>query len=315
MHRTSSPGRQTSRTAIAHVGGAALAIAAAAVPMRASHAQGISLAIPPNAPSLLSFQAAAVGTNNPTYATDYGLVPLTDAAGNELTESTATGVGATAYLDPVGNVIVAYAWDTTPAESTLSHGDPLRLRPIGGAGLRRRGDVPEDGRGRRRRPRHPALEGLSDRVLAGGHARVLCRLAERAARHQLCRVRHSWLRGAGDGRRQLHQLRRGERSGRPVRHRHDRERQREGGEPAHGPLRHGDRPGGTECTEEREFTSNITGFTLPEFFAGTLPVSGDQIGLVEGEYDDLLGPNHQMSLYNPDSYALAAAYGVSPSAP
>ncbi len=317
MNRTSSIGRKPSRTrisAIAHVGGAALVLAAVAVPLRASHAQGISLAIPSNAPSLLSFQAAAIGTNNPVYATDYGLVPLTDAAGNEVTVATATGVGGTAYLDPVGNVIVAYAWDETPAEDNLStaiisgygpsavpgYGDAVTFLKTAEAAAAAKG-VPVS---------KIYLTGFSlGAMLASyvgsqtglpGIGYAACGVPDYTAPATVANNFISFVE-AND----------------PVAQYGTDTLESASSKVANPHMDHYgtvivlEAPG----AEELQFTSNITGFTLPEFFAGTLPVPADQVAVVEGEYYDLLTPNHQMNLYNPDTYTLARSYGIDPAAP
>ena len=77
-------------------------------------------AIPANAPSLASFEAASLGTYDPADAAAAGLVPLLDGSGVPVAVSTDSGVVGSAYLDPVGNVLVAYAWTATPAQNALA---------------------------------------------------------------------------------------------------------------------------------------------------------------------------------------------------
>lgn len=90
------------------------------MPKRESLAFALRMAIPAGTPSLLSFQVTATGTKWLGYATHFGLVWLTNSSGKVQTEVTPIRAGATAYRDPAGNVVVAYAWDDSPAENILA---------------------------------------------------------------------------------------------------------------------------------------------------------------------------------------------------
>ena len=304
-------GRMTSRTGL-RAGLAATAIAA--MPLQPSHAAGANLAIPPGAPSLVSFQAAAIGTNNQAYATYFGLKELTDPSGTVLTEETSTGVGATAYLDPVGNVIVAYAWDEYPAQDRLSsailsgygpsqepgYGDALAFLGTVVAATTAEG-IPNS---------RIYLTGFSLGAMLASYVGSQTGLP--GVSYASCGIPGYKLSGApADNFVNFVE------ANDPVAEYGTDTLEVGSAEAANPRMDHY----GTVITlespgaEERTFTSNITGFTLPEFFAGTLPIPPSQVATVEGEYYDLLGVNHQMSLYNPDSYALAQSYGISPTAP
>ena len=91
-----------------------------------------ALAIPPDAPRMQSFEAATLASVDAYYAPYYGLSPLLDGFGNPVSISTDNGTTAYAYLDGVGNVIIAYRWDITQqqenlATATLSGYDPATL--------------------------------------------------------------------------------------------------------------------------------------------------------------------------------------------
>ena len=295
-------------------GAAVVALAALTIPLRASRAGGLDLVIPPNAPSLLSFQAASIGTNNQAYATYFGLTEMTDPSGNVLTEETATGVGATAYVDPVGNVIVAYAWDEYPAQDNLSSA---------------------------------ILSGYGPSVEPGyGDAVTFLKTVEAAATAEGILSSKLYLTGFSLGAMLASYV--GSQSGLPgvafascgipgyqapaapannfinfveandPIAEYGTDTLESGSAKAANPQmdHYGnvitlESPG----AEEMSFTSNITGFTLPEFFSGTLPIPSAQVAFVEGQYYDLLGPNHQMSLYDPDTDALAQSYGLNPTSP
>lgn len=100
----------------------------------ASHAatSALSLVIPPDAPSMQSFEAATLASVSAYYAPYYGLSSMLDGSGNPVSISTNNGTTAFAYLDGVGNVIIAYRWDITQdqanlALATLSGYDPSTL--------------------------------------------------------------------------------------------------------------------------------------------------------------------------------------------
>ena len=116
--RSTSRGRLPGLIAAAMLTG----IAGAAAPARAAAtlADIGGLAIPPDAPSLASFEAASLGTYDPAYAAASGLMPLLDGAGWPVAVSTASGVVGSAYLDGVGNVLVAYAWTANAAQKALA---------------------------------------------------------------------------------------------------------------------------------------------------------------------------------------------------
>ncbi len=97
-----------------------LASLGAAAPAGAAALDIDGLSIPADAPSLVSFEAASLGTYDPGYAAYYGLVPLLDDAGRPVAVSTPSGVVGSVYLDPVGNVLVAYAWTNNPAQNALA---------------------------------------------------------------------------------------------------------------------------------------------------------------------------------------------------
>ena len=103
-------------TAAVLIGGGAHAIPACA----AATLSDISIAIPFDAPSLVSFEAASLGTYDPAAAAASGLVQLLDGSGVPVAVSTAGGVVGSAYLDPVGNVLVAYAYTVNPAQRALA---------------------------------------------------------------------------------------------------------------------------------------------------------------------------------------------------
>ncbi len=91
-----------------------------------------NLVIPPDAPSMQSFEAATLASVDAYYAPYYGLSSLLDASGNPVSISTNNGTTAYAYLDGVGNVIIAFRWDITQAQenlalATLSGYDPSTL--------------------------------------------------------------------------------------------------------------------------------------------------------------------------------------------
>ena len=307
---------KTKRTSqyMMQTGAAVVALAALTIPLRASRAGGLDLVIPPNAPSLLSFQAASIGTNNQAYATYFGLKEMTDPSGNIVTEETATGVGATAYIDPVGNVIVAYAWDEYPAQDNLSsailsgygpsmepgYGDAVTFLKTVEAAATAEG-IPSS---------KLYLTGFSlGAMLASyvgsqsglpGVAFASCGIpgyqAPAAPANNFINFVEANDPVAEYGTDTL------ESASSKVANPHM---------DHYGTVIVMEAPG----AEEMQFTSNITGFTLPELFACTLPVPADQVAVVEGEYYDLLTPNHQMNLYNPDTYALARSYGIDPAAP
>ena len=89
-----------------------------------AHAEGqvgpLGIAIPSNAPSLRSFEAASLGTYDPAYAKYYKLSPFRDKFGNLVTVSTPSGVVGSVFVDPIGNIIVAYAWTATSAQTALA---------------------------------------------------------------------------------------------------------------------------------------------------------------------------------------------------
>ena len=92
----------------------------------------LSLVIPPDAPSMQSFEAATLASVDAYYAPYYGLSSMLDGSGNPVSISTTNGTTAYAYLDGVGNVIIAYRWDITQdqynlAQATLSGYDPSTL--------------------------------------------------------------------------------------------------------------------------------------------------------------------------------------------
>ena len=97
-----------------------------------------NLVIPPGAPSMQSFEAATLASVDAYYAPYYGLSSLLDGSGNPVSISTNNGTTAYAYLDGVGNVIIAYRWDITQqqenlAAATLSGYDPATLPGYGDA--------------------------------------------------------------------------------------------------------------------------------------------------------------------------------------
>ncbi len=106
---------------------------AAATVHAASAGPGLAnLVIPPDAPSMQSFEAATLASVDAYYAPFYGLSSLLDGSGNPVSISTDNGTTAYAYLDGVGNVIIAYRWDITQqqenlATATLSGYDPGTL--------------------------------------------------------------------------------------------------------------------------------------------------------------------------------------------
>ncbi len=108
------------------------ALAASASPSGTSATSIYNLVIPPDAPSLASFEYATLASVSSYYAPAGGLTSLADASGNPLSISTNNGTTAYAYLDGVGNVIIAYRWDITQnqenlAYATLSGYDPTTL--------------------------------------------------------------------------------------------------------------------------------------------------------------------------------------------
>ncbi len=317
MSMKSLIGRKVTRStsaAMKQAGAAALILAALTVPMRASHAGGLSLSIPPNAPSLQSFQAASVGTNISNYALGFGLVPLTDTSGNAVTISTSTGVGAAVYVDPVGNVLVAYSWDSSPTERNLSqaiisgygpsvvpgYGDALAFLKTVEAITAAKG-IPVS---------KIYLTGFSlGAMLASyvgsqtglpGVAFASCGIPDYQAPAVAANNFISFIEASD-----------------PVAQYGTDTLESGSAQVANPHMDHYGTmiPLESPGAEEMQFTSNIVGYTLPEFFSGTLPISAEQTALVEGEYFDLIGVNHQMTLYDPDTDALAQAYGIDPTAP
>ncbi len=300
-------GRRLMKGAVA----TAMVVATLASPVRGSRAQGI--AIPPNAPSLQSFQAAAIGTNNEAYADYFKLVRMTDPAGNLLTVETSNGLNAIAYLDPVGNVIVAYAWDATPIQDQLSSAVISGYDPS-------------------------SVPGYAD-------ALTFLHKVEAAAAAEGIPSSKLYLTGFSLGAMMASYV--GSQSGLPgvsfascgipgyqapaspannfisfveasdpvAQYGTDTLERRS----AVAANPHMDHYGfvfvlGTPNAQVLDFNSKIAGYTLPEYEAGKLPISQDQIDALDGEYNDLDTANHQMSLYNPDTYALASSYGIDPTA-
>ena len=119
--------------------GLLLALGLAGQASAATSATSITnLVIPPDAPSMASFEYATLASVESYYAPAGGLTSLLDASGNPASISTGNGTTAYAYLDGVGNVIIAYRWDITQdqenlATATLSGYDPTTLPGYGEA--------------------------------------------------------------------------------------------------------------------------------------------------------------------------------------
>ena len=307
------PARKAGRVAIAAAVVAVLA--GLATSPRAALAGGINLAIPPNAPSLQSFQAAAIGTNNEGYADYFGLMRMTDASGNPMSVALPSGVSAIAYLDPVGNVIVAYSWDATPAENALAqqieagygpsssvpgYGDAVTfLRTVQAAAIAK--NIPPSriyltgfslgamlasyvGSQTSLPGIAFASSGIPDYTAPAAPANNFISFVE--ANDPIAQYGTDTLEAASVAAENPHM----DHYGTVI-------------------------PLGTLGAEEQQFTGYIAGYSLREFGAGTVPGTPDQLASLEGEYVDLGGRNHQMDLYNPDTYALARSYGLDPTAP
>ncbi|MCQ8279347.1 hypothetical protein NFI95_12935 [Acetobacteraceae bacterium KSS8] len=85
------------------------------------------------APSLQVFQNAAQAAYDPSRASSLGLKPFLDGHGNPMSETLASGMTASAYVDGQGNIIVAYQGTITGAQNQLdiailSGTDPAKLK-------------------------------------------------------------------------------------------------------------------------------------------------------------------------------------------
>ena len=289
-------------------------VAGLATSPRTALAGGINLAIPFNAPSLQSFQAAAIGTNNEGYADYFGLVPMSDASGNPLSVALPSGVSAITYLDPVGNVIVAYAWDATPAENILGqeieagygpslvpgYGDAVKfLQTVQAAAAAK--NIPSSriyltgfslgamlasyvGSQTGLPGIAFASSGIPDYTAPATPASNFISFVE--ANDPIAQYGTDTLEAASVVAENPHM----DHYGTVI-------------------------PLGTLGAEEQQFAGYIAGYSLRQFGAGTVPGTPDQLASLQAEYYDLGGRNHQMSLYNPDTDALAQSYGINPTAP
>ena len=289
-------------------------VAGLTTPARAAVAAGISLSIPPDAPSLLSFQAAAIGTNNAVYANQYGLVPMNDPAGTPVTVALSSGVSAIAYLDPVGNVLVAYSWDATPPQNSLAqeieagygpsmvpgYGDALKfLQTVQAVAVAE--NIPSS---------RLYLTGFSlGAMLASyvgsqtglpGIAFASSGIPEYKAPATPANNFINFV-DAND----------------PVAQYATDTLEAASAVVANPRMDHYGVviPLGTLGAEEQQFTGYIAGYSLRQFAAGTVPGTPGQIASLEGEYYDLEGKSHNMALYNPETFALAQSYGIDPTAP
>ena len=239
---------------------------------------------------------------------------MTDASGSVLSTATSSGVGAIAYLDPAGNVIVAYAWDATPAENTLAqeieagygpssvpgYGDAMQfLRTVQAAAVAK--NIPASrlyltgfslgamlasyvGSQTSLPGIAFASSGIPDYTAPATPANNFISFVE--ANDPIAQYGTDTLEAASVAAENPHM----DHYGTVI-------------------------PLGTLGAEEQQFAGYIAGYSLREFAAGAVPGTPDQLASLEGEYFDLGGKNHQMSLYNPDTYALAQSYGLDPTAP
>ena len=281
---------------------------------RTASAGGISLAIPFNAPSLQSFQAAAIGTNNESYADYFGLVPMTDASGNTLSVALSSGVGAIAYLDPAGNVIVAYAWDLTPPENDLAqeieagygpsmvpgYGDALKfLQTVQAAAAAK--NIPASriyltgfslgamlasyvGSQTGLPGIAYASSGIPDYTAPATPANNFISFVE--ANDPVAQYGTDTLEAASVVAENPHM----DHYGTVI-------------------------PLGTLGAEEQQFTGYIAGYSLRDYGTGKVPGTPDQLASLQAEYYDLGNNNHNMNRYNGDAFALAQSYGIDPAAP
>ena len=302
-----SPGRAAMRAGIALATASVLA-----APAHAALANGIS--IPFDAPSLYSFQAASVGANSYAYAKAFDLTPMTDPFGNVLTVTTPDGVGATAFKDAAGNVLVAYAYDASPAETNLgmailSGYGPSQV-PGYGEALEFLQAVEAVASAENIPTSRLYLTGFSlGGMLASyvgsqsglpGVAFASCGLPGYTAPASPASNFISFLEPSD-----------------PVAQ-YGTDTFEHGSAVVANP--HMDHYGtvfvlGTPNAELQSFSSSISGYSLPEYQSGSLPIPPAQAQALQNEYFDLINANHQMTLYDPDTDALARAYGIDPTAP
>ena len=127
-----SGGRDTGSTGSVIAGSCCLLLALGSAHRAFAGPDHANLVIPPDAPSMQSFEAATLASVDAYYAPFCGLSALLDGSGNPVSISTNDGTTAYAYLDGAGNVIIAYRWDITQqqedlATATLSGYDPGTL--------------------------------------------------------------------------------------------------------------------------------------------------------------------------------------------
>ncbi len=292
------------------------AIAAGAARV-ASAAPGIgNLVIPPDAPSMQSFEAATLASVDAYYAPYYGLSSLLDGSGNPVSISTNNGTTAYAYLDGVGNVIIAYRWDITQqqeslAQATLSGYAPDTLPGYADA-LAFEGTVRTIAVSQGYSASRIYLTGFS---LGGMQAAYVASLTGLPGLVFGASGLPGYNAAAGLGDNFVDFVERGD----PIA-----EYGTDSTEAASAVVAnpHMDHYGvvidlGTQqgVSDLAPFSAAISGYSYPEVASGAVQIPAAEVTALQNEFSALEAEYHQMSPYINDSNALAESYGINPTVP
>ena len=275
-----------------------------------------NLVIPPDAPSMQSFEAATLASVNAYYAPYYGLSSLLDGSGNPVSISTSNGTTAYAYLDGVGNVIIAYRWDITQnqenlALATLSGYDPTTLPGYADA-LAFEKTVQALAVSQGYSASRIYLTGFS---LGGMQASYVASLTGLGG----LVFGASGLPGYNAAARLGNNFVNFVEEGDPIA-----EYGTDSTESASAVVAnpHMDHYGvvidlGTQqgVSDLAPFSSAISGYSYPEVTSGTVQIPAAEMTALQNEFTTLEAEYHQMSPYINDANALAESYGINPTVP
>ena len=275
-----------------------------------------NLVIPPDAPSMQSFEAATLASVDAYYAPYYGLSSLLDASGNTVSISTSNGTTAYAHLDGVGNVIIAYRWDITQqqenlAQATLSGYAPTTLPGYADA-LAFEKTVQTIAVSQGYSASRIYLTGFS---LGGMQASYVAFLTGLPGLVFGASGLPGYNAAAALGNNFVNFVEQGD----PIA-----EYGTDSTEAASAVVAnpHMDHYGvvidlGTQqgVSDLAPFSAAISGYSYPEVTSGAVQVPAAEAAAIQGEFYALEGQYHQMSPYITDANALAESYGINPTVP